>query len=261
IFMTLFGGGECDLRLESPETPLDCDIEIHASPRGKRTQRIHLLSSGERALVALSLLFGIFLAKPSPFCLLDEVDAPLDDQNVGRFVRMLNEFKHKTQFIVITHNPRTTTEAADAVYGVTMQEPGVSSFVSVRLQGVLQPEDGAVPVALWDDAARDADGNHAAPADGWNADAPTGAPLSHRLPDARRPRAHATHHHRHGHLPVARTRQRGASGRSGRHPPAARLRQRRGTSHERAGAGLARRDARGAHALSRGPRAGPADAA
>jgi chromosome segregation protein len=135
IFMTLFGGGECDLRLENPEAPLDCDIEIHASPRGKRTQRIHLLSSGERALVALSLLFGLFLTKPSPFCLLDEVDAPLDDANIGRFVRMLNQFKSRTQFIVITHNPRTTTEAADAVYGVTMQEPGVSSLVSVRMRG------------------------------------------------------------------------------------------------------------------------------
>jgi chromosome segregation protein len=134
IFMTLFGGGECDLRLENPDAPLDCDIEVHASPRGKRTQRIHLLSSGERALVALSLLFGIFLTKPSPFCLLDEVDAPLDDQNIGRFVRMLTEFKTRTQFIVITHNPRTTTEAADAVYGVTMQEPGVSSLVGVRLR-------------------------------------------------------------------------------------------------------------------------------
>ena len=135
IFMSLFGGGECDLVLENPDAPLDCDIEIHASPRGKRTQRIHLLSSGERALVALSLLFGIFLTKPSPFCLLDEVDAPLDDANVGRFVRMLTQFKSRTQFIVITHNPRTSTEAADAVYGVTMQEPGVSSLVSVRLRG------------------------------------------------------------------------------------------------------------------------------
>jgi chromosome segregation protein len=135
IFMSLFGGGECDLRLENPDTPLDCDIEIHASPRGKKTQRINLLSSGERALVALSLLFGIFLTKPSPFCLLDEVDAPLDDANVGRFVRMLNQFKSRTQFIVITHNPRTTTEAGDAVYGVTMQEPGVSSLVSVRMRG------------------------------------------------------------------------------------------------------------------------------
>lgn len=144
IFQTLFGGGECDLRLENPDAPLDCDIEIHASPRGKKTQRIHLLSSGERALVALSLLFGIFLTKPSPFCLLDEVDAPLDDQNVGRFVRMLNEFKKNTQFIVITHNPRTTTEASDAVYGVTMQEPGVSSLVSVRMRGpAVDAEPGA----------------------------------------------------------------------------------------------------------------------
>jgi chromosome segregation protein len=141
IFITLFGGGECDLRLENPDAPMDCDIEIHASPRGKRTQRIHLLSSGERALVALSLLFGIFLTKPSPFCLLDEVDAPLDDANIGRFVRMLNQFKSRTQFIVITHNPRTTTEAADAVYGVTMQEPGVSSLVSVRVRG--ETVDGA----------------------------------------------------------------------------------------------------------------------
>ncbi|MDB4886256.1 MAG: chromosome segregation protein, partial [Gemmatimonadetes bacterium] len=147
IFMTLFGGGECDLRLENPDAPLDCDIEIHASPRGKKTQRISMLSSGERALVALSLLFGIFLTKPSPFCLLDEVDAPLDDANVGRFVRMLNEFKTRTQFIVITHNPRTTTEAGDAVYGVTMQEPGVSSLVSVRMRG--RSTDGAAsPAAI-----------------------------------------------------------------------------------------------------------------
>ncbi|MFN9350929.1 MAG: chromosome segregation protein SMC [Gemmatimonadota bacterium] len=148
IFMTLFGGGECDLRLEKPETPLEGDIEVHASPRGKKTQRIHLLSSGERALVALSLLFGIFLTKPSPFCLLDEVDAPLDDQNIGRFVRMLNQFKSNTQFIVITHNPRTTTEAADAAYGETMQEPGVSSVVSVRLRGNAVEEAIAGKVAV-----------------------------------------------------------------------------------------------------------------
>jgi chromosome segregation protein len=153
IFLTLFGGGECDLRLEHPDAPLDCDIEIHASPRGKRTQRIHLLSSGERALVALSLLFGIFLTKPSPFCLLDEVDAPLDDQNIGRFVRMLNQFKTRTQFIVITHNPRTTTEAADAVYGVTMQEPGVSSIVSVRMRGQVVDEAADVAAATAGDVA------------------------------------------------------------------------------------------------------------
>jgi chromosome segregation protein len=148
IFMSLFGGGECDLRLENPDAPLDCDIEIHASPRGKRTQRIHLLSSGERALVALSLLFGIFLTKPSPFCLLDEVDAPLDDANVGRFVRMLTQFKTRTQFIVITHTPRTTTEAADAVYGVTMQEPGVSSLVSVRMRGASVVDEAMAVAAI-----------------------------------------------------------------------------------------------------------------
>ena len=137
VFQTLFGGGECDVRLANEDEPLESEIEIHAAPRGKRTQRIHLLSSGERTLVAVSLLFAIFLTKPSPFCLLDEVDAPLDDANVGRFVRLLAEFKDQTQFIVITHNPRTM-QAADAVYGVTMQEPGVSTIVGVRL-GQMEP--------------------------------------------------------------------------------------------------------------------------
>ncbi|MBI4502228.1 MAG: chromosome segregation protein SMC [Gemmatimonadetes bacterium] len=132
VFRTLFEGGECDVRLADENDPLGSDIEIHAAPRGKRTQRIHLLSSGERALVAISLLFSIYLTKPSPFCVLDEVDAPLDDANVIRFVRLLDEFKSDTQFIVITHNPRTM-QVADAVYGVTMQEPGVSSIVGVRL--------------------------------------------------------------------------------------------------------------------------------
>ncbi|MGE0353047.1 MAG: chromosome segregation protein SMC [Gemmatimonadales bacterium] len=132
VFQTLFGGGECELRLANPDDPLESEIEIHAAPRGKRTQRIHLLSSGERTLVAVSLLFSIYLTKPSPFCLMDEVDAPLDDSNVGRFTRLLEEFKLTTQFIVITHNPRTM-QSADAVYGVTMQEPGVSTIVGVKL--------------------------------------------------------------------------------------------------------------------------------
>jgi chromosome segregation protein len=132
VFHTLFGGGECELRLANPDDPLESEIDIHAAPRGKRTQRIHLLSSGERTLVAVSLLFSIYLTKPSPFCLMDEVDAPLDDANVGRFTRLLEEFKSDTQFLVITHNPRTM-QAADAVYGVTMQEPGVSTIVGVRL--------------------------------------------------------------------------------------------------------------------------------
>ncbi len=137
VFQTLFDGGECEVRLADEADPLGSDILIQAAPRGKRIQRIHLLSTGERALVATSLLFAIYLTKPAPFCLLDEVDAPLDDSNVMRFVRLLDEFKADTQFIVITHNPRTM-QVADSVYGVTMQEPGVSSIVGVRL-GEVEP--------------------------------------------------------------------------------------------------------------------------
>ncbi len=131
-FQTLFEGGQCDLWLEDPDDPLESPLEISASPRGKRTQRIHLLSGGERALTSLALLFAIYLVKPSPFCVLDEVDAPLDEANIGRFLTMLDRFKSETQFIVVTHNPRTM-EAADWIYGVTMEEPGVSSIVGVEL--------------------------------------------------------------------------------------------------------------------------------
>jgi chromosome segregation protein len=133
-FFSLFQGGECDVWLADPDDPLESPVEIHASPRGKKTQRIHLLSGGERTLTALSLLFAIYLVKPSPFCLFDEVDAPLDESNVGRFIQLLEDFKENTQFIVITHNPRTM-EAADWLYGVTMEEPGVSSIVGVELAG------------------------------------------------------------------------------------------------------------------------------
>lgn len=136
-FHRLFQGGECDLWLSDPEDPLESPIEVHASPVGKKTQRIDLLSGGERALTALSLLFGIYLVKPSPFCVLDEVDAPLDENNIGRFIRLLQEFKDGTQFVVITHNPRTI-EAADWIYGVTMEEPGVSTIVGVKLEEALQ---------------------------------------------------------------------------------------------------------------------------
>ena len=136
-FVRLFEGGEADIRLEDPEDPLESPIDIHASPRGKRTQRIDLLSGGERALTALSLLFGIYLVKPSPFCVLDEVDAPLDENNIGRFIRLLQDFKADTQFVVITHNPRTI-EAADWIYGVTMEEPGVSTVVGVKLEEALE---------------------------------------------------------------------------------------------------------------------------
>lgn len=141
-FVRLFEGGEADLWLEDQEDPLESIIEIHVSPRGKKTQRIDLLSGGERALTALSLLFGIYLVKPSPFCVLDEVDAPLDESNIYRFIRLLQEFKHQTQFVVITHNARTI-EAADWIYGVTMEEPGVSRVVGVKLEDALEVSGSA----------------------------------------------------------------------------------------------------------------------
>jgi chromosome segregation protein len=133
VFRTLFEGGDSELRMVG-EDPLDCEIEIVAKPRGKHLQSISLMSGGERALTAIALLFAIYLVKPSPFCLLDEVDAPLDDANVDRFIRMLQRFSDKTQFVVITHNKRTM-EASRCLYGVTMEELGVSKLVSVRFDG------------------------------------------------------------------------------------------------------------------------------
>jgi len=130
-FITLFDGGEADLLFDS-EDPLEANIKIVASPRGKRLHDVSVLSSGEKALVALSFLFGIYLVKPSPFCVFDEVDAPLDDANIARYVRLLKSFTDRTQFIVITHNKKTM-EAADNLYGVTMEEPGVSKLISVHL--------------------------------------------------------------------------------------------------------------------------------
>jgi len=131
-FLTLFDGGEVDLMWVDSDDPLEANLKIVANPKGKRLHDISSLSSGERALVALSLLFGIYLVKPSPFCVFDEVDAPLDDANVARFVRLLKSFTDHTQFIVITHNKKTM-EAADNLYGVTMEEPGVSKLISVHL--------------------------------------------------------------------------------------------------------------------------------
>ncbi len=134
IFKTLFEGGDCELRMTG-EDPMECEVEIVAKPRGKHLQSISLMSSGERSLTAIALLFAIYLVKPSPFCLLDEVDAPLDDANVDRFLNMLRRFGDRTQFVVITHNKKTM-EAAGCIYGVTMQELGVSKLVSVNLDGV-----------------------------------------------------------------------------------------------------------------------------
>jgi chromosome segregation protein len=131
-FSLLFGGGRGDIRLMEDEDPLDCGLEINVQPPGKRLQSLMLLSGGEKALSAIALLFAIFRYQPSPFCLLDEVDAALDESNVRRFTRLLKEFAHMTQFIVITHNKRSM-EAADTLYGVTMDEPGISKLVSVNL--------------------------------------------------------------------------------------------------------------------------------
>lgn len=133
-FASFFPGGEANLLLAPEMDPLEADIEITARPRGKRLQSISLLSGGERALTAISLLFAIYQVKPSPFCILDEVDAPLDDANVQRFVRVLKEFAKGTQFIMVTHN-KISMGAANTLHGVTMPEEGVSQLVSVRIGG------------------------------------------------------------------------------------------------------------------------------
>ena len=133
-FAKLFGGGQAFMRLTDPDNPNSdsSGIEIVASPPGKKLQNILLLSGGEKALTALALLVGIFQFQPAPFCILDEVDAPLDETNVNRYAKMISEMSATTQFIAITHNKRTMAQA-DVIYGVTMQEPGVSKIVSVNL--------------------------------------------------------------------------------------------------------------------------------
>jgi chromosome segregation protein len=131
-YARFFPGGEADLTLEADVDPLESSIEITARPRGKRLQSIGLLSGGEKALTAIALLFAIYQVKPSPWCILDEVDAPLDDANVERFLRVLREFAQHTQFIMITHN-KLSMSSADTLHGVTMAEEGVSQLVSVQV--------------------------------------------------------------------------------------------------------------------------------
>jgi chromosome segregation protein len=130
-FKKLFGGGHAFMKLTDEENSAESGIDVVASPPGKRLQNVLLLSGGEKALTALSLLVGIFQYAPSPFCILDEVDAPLDEANVGRFTELVKEMSVQTQFVLITHSKKTMS-IAPVLYGVTMQEPGVSKLVSVR---------------------------------------------------------------------------------------------------------------------------------
>jgi len=132
MFAEMFGGGRADLSLMDESDPLNCGIEITAKPPGKQLQNISLLSGGERTMTAVALLFAIYMVRPSPFCVLDEMDAPLDESNINRFIRVLERFVGQSQFIIITHNKRTIAKA-DILYGVTMEERGVSKLVGMRL--------------------------------------------------------------------------------------------------------------------------------
>lgn len=135
VFPNMFGGGRAELVLTDPTDLLNTGIEIEAQPPGKKLQNLSLLSGGERALTAIALLFSIIQVRPVPFCVLDEVEAALDEANVSRFGQYLSQFQNDTQFIVVTHR-KGTMEAANVLYGVTMQESGVSKIVSVRLEDV-----------------------------------------------------------------------------------------------------------------------------
>ena len=131
VFVKLFGGGEAHLRLEDEDDPLECGIDIICQPPGKKLSSLALLSGGERALTAISLLFAIVKVRPSPFCVLDEIDSALDEGNVNRFADLIKEFSQMIQVILVTHR-KGTMECADYLYGVTMEESGVSKVFSVR---------------------------------------------------------------------------------------------------------------------------------
>jgi chromosome segregation protein len=136
VFQTLFTeDDQCDLILENPENLAESGIDVIAKPKGKRPTSLTQLSGGERTLTATALLFAIYLIKPAPFCILDEVDAPLDDANVGKFTNMIRQFSENSQFIIVTHN-KMTMSTVDVIYGVTMQEPGVSKLVPVDFRGL-----------------------------------------------------------------------------------------------------------------------------
>ncbi len=132
LFPLLFNGGKAYMQLTNENDLLETGIEVFAQPPGKKLQSLDLLSGGERALTVIALMFSIFLTKPTPFCLMDEIDAPLDDSNIGRFITHLKRMAEKSQFIIITHN-KLSMQAANSLYGVTMEERGVSKIVSVEL--------------------------------------------------------------------------------------------------------------------------------
>ncbi len=153
LFTELFEGGEAGIFLENPNDPLESNIEITARPRGKKLISITMMSGGERALTAISLLFSLYLVKPSAYCILDEIDAPLDDANCRRFLKLISRFEDNTQFIIITHN-KITMEAADNLYGVTMSSPGVSQIVAVKFSQV-NSETGEVILETPDETIRE----------------------------------------------------------------------------------------------------------
>jgi chromosome segregation protein len=133
VFPKLFPGGHARLELVTPEEGGDPGIEIVVQPAGKHLRSLSLLSGGEKALTATALVLSLFLIRPTPFCLLDEVDAPLDEANIGRFNQLIREMSETSQFVLITHN-RRTMEVADTLYGITMEQAGISKVVSVRLR-------------------------------------------------------------------------------------------------------------------------------
>jgi chromosome segregation protein len=147
MFTEIFGGGKADLMLVDEGDVLESGIEIMARPPGKQLQSISLLSGGEQTMTAVALLFSIYQVKPSPFCVLDELDAPLDESNINRFIRILQRFLAHSQFVIITHNKRTIG-MADVLYGITMQEQGVSKIVSVKFHKATEQVTDHQPASI-----------------------------------------------------------------------------------------------------------------
>jgi chromosome segregation protein len=154
MFAELFGGGRADLQLMDENDALNCGIEIIAKPPGKQLQSISLLSGGERTMTAVALLFAIYMVRPSPFCVLDEIDEPLDESNINRFIKVLERFVSQSQFIIITHNKRTIAKA-DILYGVTMEERGVSKLVGMKMTPPRKAEANGASVLTEDATQQD----------------------------------------------------------------------------------------------------------